>query len=208
MKLLKPDDKSQVDAIFRMHVDLLPQSRPSRLGRIFMKYFYLTTLVRLKIIQGLLFEFKNQYVGFSLFTKYPNRFIYLGIKKTPIYFMLVLILMLLDKPKLLIEIISIIKEKRKISRNPINCNKTGQWLTFGVDKNYLKYIDKKGRRISSILVDETIQWFDKQKFDRIIAAVRKNNIPAILFYNSLGITMEKNNNSRNEYYTFSIDLKK
>ena len=53
-----------------------------------------------------------------------------------------------------------------------------------------------------------INWFSNNNFSNIIAAVRKNNLPAIFFYKSMGFNVEDSELVEKGYYFLEIDLKR
>tara|TARA_B100000886_G_scaffold67550_1_gene42528 strand:+ start:631 stop:1254 length:624 start_codon:yes stop_codon:yes gene_type:complete len=195
---------SHIDAMTNLHSTLVPQSHPARLGRIFMSKFYFYVLPRLNLLDGYLCKIKDQYVGFILFTTRPNSFITDGIKAAPMYFSFILINMIIMNPILIFKILNMIFQKKKEKNNIIR-ESCGKWLTFGVLPEVLKIVDDSGHRISHKLVEKMVSWFKKRGCKKIFAGVRKNNLAAILFYNSLGFEMIKSERD-NKFYDFQIRL--
>ena len=102
-----------------------------------------------------------------------------------------------------------IRGTKKIKKNKNYLNekfKTGQWLTFAVKEKYLKYISKDGFRVSHYLVNNMLVWFKSNNYSKIAAAVRKNNLPAILFYKSMGFNVIESELVEKEYYFLDINL--
>ena len=206
---VKHNNINQIDALTKLHLDLLPASKPSKLGKIFLEKFYLSTLIKHGCINGYSFRIKDKYVGFTLFTKYPNSFIYKAFSLEPFKYILIGLYLVFTKPIIMYD--TYIKGTKKIRRNKTQLNaniKTGQWLTFAVKEEYLKHISKEGIRVSQYLVNEMINWFSNNNFSNIIAAVRKNNLPAIFFYKSMGFNVEDSELVEKGYYFLEIDLKR
>tara|TARA_B100000315_G_scaffold7192_1_gene7195 strand:- start:1123 stop:1761 length:639 start_codon:yes stop_codon:yes gene_type:complete len=196
---------SHIKAITELHLKLVPESHPSRLGKIFMEKFYFSALPQFDLLNGYLYAIEDDYVGFIIFTKKPGEFIFKGIKRAPLQFLLTLIIMFVYKPLSIFRMLSMFLKKRKKSNNKVTPSNQGQWLTFGVLPQELKHVDKNGKRISQKLVEEMLDWFKNNKIQEITAGVRKNNLPAILFYNSMGFSMN-NNEHDDEFYDFLINL--
>ncbi len=195
---------SHVNAMTILHTTLVPESHPSRLGPTFMSKFYFYVLPKLNLLNGYLCMKNDQYVGFILFTRKPNSFIIEGIKKAPLHFFFTLLNMIILNPIVVFNIIKMIFRKRTTKKYIIR-GTHGQWLTFGVLPGVLKIIDESGHRISHQLVEKMILWFKERGFKKIFAGVRKNNLPAILFYNSLGFEMIKSKRD-DKFYDFQIKL--
>ena len=201
----------QVMAVSNLHLKLVPESKPSRLGNFFLRKFYFNTLIKYGYLRGLTFRIKNNYVGFTLFTESPDNFMYKAIWQDPINYIIIILFLLATRPITLTQIfinnISFInnykKKKERVYKEQI---KIGHWLSFGVQEKYLKCITKDGLRISNYLVMSMIKWFKKNDYALLIGSVRKKNIPAILLYNSMGYIMEKSDLVEKEFYFFSINL--
>ena len=114
---VKHNNINQIDALTKLHLDLLPASKPSKLGK-FLEKFYLSTLIKHGCINGYSFRIKDKYVGFTLFTKYPNSFIYKAFSLEP--FKYILIGLYLVFTKLIIMYDTYIKGTKKIRRNKLN----------------------------------------------------------------------------------------
>ena len=172
-----------------------------------MTKFYLSILSQMNLINGYTYKINGKYVGFALFTKYPNNFIIKGIKNRPFYFCLILIKMVLNKPKVLYTILELIRVTDS-NYNMESYDKIGQFLSFGVLDKYLQYEDENQNRIPIVLYNEMITWFVKINYRTLIGKVNKNNKAGIIFHRLHGNTLKSSTNKASENYTLIIDLNK
>ena len=98
IELVKYDNVKQINALAALHLNLLPNSKPSRLGMFFLKKLYLNTLVKHNCIHGFTFRTKNEYIGFTLFTKFPNSFILKALLKEPLRYIIVGLYLIFTRP--------------------------------------------------------------------------------------------------------------
>lgn len=185
---LKPTDPDQLKAASRLHSELLPQSVPAQLGDYFMTHFYFTKLVEMDRISCDLFIHDGEYVGFIVFTKYPDSFMRDGIRRHFFSLCLVAIRIFASDPRRLGAVFNLLRKSSEITSK--RSDRAGYWLTFGVLAPFRRLkIDERGTRISGALVNAMLDAFREAGFARVDGAVERTNKSAIFFYHACGFTI-------------------
>ena len=83
--LVKANGKNReyIEALTKLHSDLLPESAVSKLGSFFMRKFYYSTLVKKGLIDAYLYDCDGKYAGFISCTAYPFNFMKKGVLSSP-----------------------------------------------------------------------------------------------------------------------------
>jgi len=185
---VNPDNPDQVNAIARLHVELLPQSVPAQLGDYFMTHFYFTKLVELDLITCDLFAYDGDYVAFNVFTKYPDSFMRDGIRRHFFPLCLVAARTFASDPRRLGAVFDLLRKSAGLSSK--RSDGAGYWLTFGVLGPFRRLtIDERGTRISGSMVNAMLEAFRSAGFARVDGAVDRTNKHAIFFYHACGFTI-------------------
>ena len=156
-------NKEIITSISNLHIKLLPESIPSKLGSEFLEKFYLSLLKKHNLIDGFAYKLNGDYVGFLLFTKYPYNFIYKGIFKNPFTFLLTITKIFIRHPFLIVTLLKKFNVTKPTSSQKLG-KKVGQFLTFGVLEEFLSYKDSKGEKITNILYNKMLEQFNKNDF--------------------------------------------
>ena len=83
-------NKEHVNAVCKLHSELLPESILSKMGNLFLSKFYYSKLIKEKLIEVYLYQLNGEFVGFISCTNEPYTFMKSGQKK---YLFLILSLM-------------------------------------------------------------------------------------------------------------------
>ncbi len=185
-----PDDQPAMNALVKLHKQLLPESYIPKLGLKFIKDFYYSKLTADGLIHGDLYCYDGKFVGFIFYTKYPKTFMNEGIKKHFLHLFFLIVYSVLLQPGLLKICFSVILEsfKRKSDgQNEGSALEEGEILSFGVLDEYGFVEDKEtGLRISHLLFKKAVNFFKSNACSRFNLAVIKQNRKARLFYQACG----------------------
>jgi hypothetical protein len=185
---LKPTDPDQLKAASQLHSELLPQSIPARFGDYFMTHFYFTELVELDLITCDLFAHEGKYVGFIVYTQYPDSFMREGIRRRFIPLCLALARSIASNPGRIRAVFELFRKSGGIASK--RSDRAGYWLTFGVLAPFRRLkIDERGTRISIALVNAMLDVFRAAGFARVDGAVGRTNKTAIFFYHACGFAI-------------------
>jgi len=185
---LDPDDPVQVDAIARLHLELLPASSTARFGPFFMTRFYFTRMVRSGLVAAHLYRHEGEYVGFSVFTEHPDSFMREGIRRHFFALCWISAVCFLADPRRLAIPSQMMRNDALAAGEP--GMKVGYWLTFGVKDTHTRLrVGERGQRISNLLVHAMVDFFRKAGFDRLDGGVERNNKSALFFYHSCGFRL-------------------
>jgi ribosomal protein S18 acetylase RimI-like enzyme len=183
---LDPRDSSAVDAIARLHSELLPGSPISRLGRRFMRRFYYRLLVADRLIGGHLFYVEGQPAGFIAYTAQPGRFMIEGLKRHWLFLSGLMGADLLADPRRLRTVIWTLNHMRQPGHAPAPGE--GEILSFGVSPEFRnsQFVRRTGRRVSAELFECARDYFRRQGIAHYRAVVESGNREALLFYHAHG----------------------
>jgi len=185
---LNPDDPDQVNATAQLHAELLPDSFTARLGHHFMTRFYFSKLVASDLISCDLYAHEGSYVGFSVYTKYPDTFMREGIRRHFISLCWISARAFLSDPRRLAVLPGMLRKDAWLQKE--KATYAGYWMTFGVLESHRRLkIDDRGTRISSALVHAMLDYFRKEGFGRLDGGVERDNKSAIFFYHSCGFSI-------------------
>ncbi len=202
--LLDYQNEEHVDAAAELHKGLLGDSPIPQLGNEFMTKFYYTKLIKDDLIRCVLCKHRNQYVGFLAYTKHPCNFMLEGKKRYFLYLSFLIFKSLISNPLRLRTLLKVIQLSKK-RRFKDNKDKIGEILSLGVLTPYLK-LGETGLRVSKLLFEHVATYFKQEGYVKIQAEVKKDNIPALFFYHSLGARIEEDCWSKEGEYLVSVKL--
>jgi ribosomal protein S18 acetylase RimI-like enzyme len=181
------NNSDHIDAITKLHNELLPESYVSRLGIFFMKKFYYYNLIRDNLIDGYLYKYDNKYVGFIVCTVHPFNLIKLGLKRSPCKLMSVIALSIIFNPLRLFTILKMLKTSIPGDLISEIGTDSGQFMSFGVLQDYRKLRNDKGKPIPQVLMDKVFEYFNEKNKGTFFLLVLKTNTKAIEFYKKYNI---------------------
>jgi ribosomal protein S18 acetylase RimI-like enzyme len=205
--LLDPANPAQIRAAAELHAALLKTSAIPRLGFTFMTHFFYSLLVQDGLVGCYLYRSGDQYVGFLSFTEKPHDFMDEGKRRHFFRLSLVLAWSVLAKPSRVRVLWETLKITRRRERPPSDDSATGEFLSFGVLKEFAaKREGENGLRIPNVLFEAGIRYFRERGFRKIEWNVEKENLPAMLFYRSYGATLEKSPVAWPSDYRVTLDI--
>lgn len=180
--------REQVEAVARLHSQLLPDSPISKLGRLFMTRFYYYKLIKDGLIICDLYKCNGRFVGLLSYTKYPFSFMRKGLRRHFSYLACILAICLMARPwriKVLLDTLTV--SSRRSSRDE---KETVEFLSFGVLKPYRHIIDdESGLRIADLLFLNGVDFFKKEGCKRLMLSIikKKDNDGIFAFYKFYGV---------------------
>jgi ribosomal protein S18 acetylase RimI-like enzyme len=188
LERLDPTNDVQVEAIARLHSELLPRSVGARLGHGFMTRFYFRRLPADGLIVCDLYREEDRYVGFSTYTREPDTFMARALRRHLLELLAVSLRTFLAKPRRIAVMADLLRRSRAL---PADGHRTGYLLTIGVLDSYRGPRPADGEtRISVALIRAMLDFFRREGFDRVDGAVERENLRAIRFYRSCGFRIE------------------
>lgn len=185
-----PGNPEHVDAIARLHAELLPDSPIPRLGNIFMKKFYYKKLVEAGIIRCELFKSGGRYAAFSVWTEFPYTFMEKGKKRFFASLCSIVFLCLLQNPlrvKVVLEVMRQVSGRKAIEDDGVS----GEYLSLGILPEAAQERDERtGLRIPEMMFESVIRYFKAHGFKEILLMIRKTNKKSQMFYHSFGAVMK------------------
>ena len=181
------DNKEQIKAVSHLQMKLLPESILSQLGYLFLSKFYYSKLPKHKLIDVYLYKEKEDYVGFISCTNKPFTFMKEGLKNNFFLIISILIISIILKPSRLLILFKFIFETRKdklmINYQNKYGNKMGEFLSFGVLKDYRRIIDDTEKvSIPNVLMVLVSTHFRANNIKYALLRILDTNLVAIKFY--------------------------
>jgi hypothetical protein len=171
-----------VDAIIKIHTEVLPDSFIVKMGGVFMREFYYKILLQKGNLVNFLFRLNGEVVGIIVTNKKPYSLIRSSSKG--LYHKLIYILMkcMVANPKRIMTLIEVLLYKP----DPLlkKFEETGlafEILTIGVTEKF-RSIKIEGVKISHWLLYTVCKYYDDLKAERITGQILKSNIAAQKFY--------------------------
>ena len=182
---LDPDDRAQLDAFADLHAATLPDSVPVQFGRRFMTRFYFPKLIGAGLAAGDLFRFEGKWVGYNLYTKFPNTMLRDAIRRHFFFLCAFMPFVLLTNPRALLAIPKLLANQGGFPELP----RTGYWLTFGVHPDF-RSVRVEGMPIARHLVNRMFAYFRDEGFDAVEGTTDRTNGAALIFYRTCGFKAE------------------
>lgn len=176
-------NKEHVAAAAGLHTELLHGSLVRELGFQFMTKFYYSRLIRDGLMSCDLYRYKSRYVGWILYTKYPFTYMQQGKKNNFVLLSFILLLTIIRRPSCVKVFWELSKFNAIRSPGAINAEGSGEFLSFGVLKEYRRIRDKiTGLRISRVLFNNALDYFKDEGYNRMLLFVNRQNKAALRFY--------------------------
>ena len=206
---IDPNDREDVKTITRMHIDLLKKWGPmAQLGRIFLRHFSYTVLVRNDLMRVVLSRIDGKPAGFIAFTPFSTTFLRTALKKYWIYVMVLTVISILLNPTNLLRIARAIRLMiSRFKEKSLASDPSAEILAIGVLPQYrdFKFIHNTGIRISHDLLSYAASFFRKLGLKKMRAVVDSPNTETLLFYRSIGATFEPYERQGESMYQVWID---
>lgn len=185
------DAPAPMGDLARLHAELLPGSPITKMGPRFMEQFYYTCLPLEGYIFGAVAYVDDRPTGFVTATFDSQRFMRLALRHLWWKMAWVMGLTVLSNPLSITSIweaTSIMRTRK----NEKNNQPEGEILSLGVLQSYRgpQFIRKTGLHIVNDLFQGVMDQLQKKELRLIRAFVDADNMPAQLFYHSLGWTLE------------------
>tara|TARA_B100000315_G_C14553403_1_gene576934 strand:+ start:626 stop:1258 length:633 start_codon:yes stop_codon:yes gene_type:complete len=206
---LNPDNQSHIEAVAKLHKELLSDSPIVHLGDSFMKKIYYERLVKDRLFLCDLYYHTNTCVGFISYTNDPHNFMQKGMKKHFISLCLILVKSIVQKPVLTKTVFSVFLDIFKRKATIPSCEELswGEVLSFGVSSDALKIVNKEsGKRIPNVLFERAIEYFKKQEIKKHRLKIVKDNKAALLFYLSYGGKIIEDQHAENDNYLLEFSI--
>lgn len=198
---LDPQNKFQLTEVSRLQALTLPESLPALLGPDFMKRFYFSKLVEAGLVNCDLYLVGNKVAGYSLFTHAPNTFLTEAKTKYLASLVVALIISFLKNPY---RLVYALRASKRDSDIPKLEEEFGQWLSFGVEQEFLSHKNENGKRIAEVFLESMKAQLAERRITRVLGEVSKSNKLARFFYSSAGFKVYKDPLLNEE--TLRIDL--
>ena len=203
-------NKEHVDAIARLHAELLGESLIPRLGNKFITSFYYTRLVKDNLIRCELYRYKGKYVAFSVCTEFPFTFMKDGIRRNVLYLSLLMFRILLLNPsriKVVIETIRIGKNRQMRTKENRVSAKIGEILSFGILSDYGAVRDEfSGLRVTNLLFERVLDYLKDRQVTHMEGEIKKDNKPSLLLWQSYGGIIMHDTCSKGDQYLVTVRL--
>ncbi|MGH0028715.1 MAG: GNAT family N-acetyltransferase [Myxococcota bacterium] len=185
LRVLDPRDPEQLEAFADLHEATLPDSVPVQFGRRFMTGFYFSRLVEDGLIAGDLYRYEGRYIGYNLYTKYPDSFMRRGVQRHFGFLLHFMPRVFAANPRALLAIPHALRNQGGFPRD----DQTGYWLTFGVHPDF-RSVRVEGKPPARLLVERMFDYFREEGFAAVEGTVEADNRAAIIFYKTCGFSFE------------------
>jgi ribosomal protein S18 acetylase RimI-like enzyme len=181
----RPPTKDLMD----LHSELLPNSPITLLGSKFMQSFYYRLLPRKNHIFGSIVYVDQKPAGFIVATHDSSGFMRSALRYYGLSLVWILGLSILQEPitrlRAIWEALQIMKHRPPEVKESVS---GAELLSFGVRGEYCsaQFIRQSGLQLSKELLHRTVAKLEAEGASEIRAIVDADNIPAKLFYHSLG----------------------
>jgi len=187
---LKAMDKERINQIANLHQLLIPESPVPKLGSFFMKYFYYSRLVRKSILDCAIYEYEGRSVGFCVYTTDIDNLFMKGISSNFIWFCIVIIIALIQKPNRINEIMKAMNLEKGLETEE---KLAASILSFGVLPEFRspRFISDSGLKISNELFESVLEELKTRNFAYVNMLIEPDNREALLFYTQYECKMKK-----------------
>lgn len=162
LKVLEPEDKNIIRQISLIHKSELTGSLIPKLGLRFSDDFYYRELTKDKLIKTLYALYDNKVIGFLSFTTKSEKFMNEGLKKHFFLLIWLMLISLLENPKIIKQILNTLKIMASEKNMPGNSINT-ELLSIAVLPEYRNktFIEKIGESAGTMLFNAFIEELKK-----------------------------------------------
>lgn len=205
-----PEESEDVEAISRLHNRLIEWGMAG-LGLDFLRKIVYSLLLRDGLIRAALYRVNGEPVGFVTYTTNAITFHRTALKRYWARVAFVLAKSLVKTPGILLRLTKVLRivcsrrSETTILRDPL-----AEILAIGVLPEYSSNISVQhvGKHVPTELVRHAAQYFQRMGFSKIRLVVDRFNMPAILFYSSLGGRFEPYSWGSDPMYQVWLDVAK
>jgi ribosomal protein S18 acetylase RimI-like enzyme len=177
------NNPKQLEAIGKLHGEVLPESNVPGLGPLFTKYFYYSVLPKRDLINCFLAMYDGKAVGMIVGTKKPASLISLGMKGNMIKIAFILGLSILSKPSRLKSLINQLKHKEDpLQKEYEDRGDAYEIVTIGVLEEFRQMRFEDGKKIANRLAEHAYDYYRKLGYKYMIGQILKSNMAPIKFW--------------------------
>jgi ribosomal protein S18 acetylase RimI-like enzyme len=186
---IDPANREDVETITRLHLELLNWGPMARLGKLFLKKFCYTVLLKDNLMRSSLYEVEGKAAGFIAYTDKSITFHRFAIRNHLGYVIYLVILSIIRYPWVVFRLPKVIylmlsrQGEKNLGEDP-----QAEVLAIGVLQEYRSpvFILKTGLRISEQLIEHVASYFRSVGLKKMRLIVDADNTPALMFYHNLG----------------------
>jgi len=198
-----------VRAVARMHIVNFPSSTEARLGLRFLADIYYPYLVGEDLLACTVAHRDGQVVSFISYTRFPSRFVNLGLRARPLKFSWGIVracLTRLDALRAIVKPIQVTATRPVPGRGrsvPAGC---GEVLKLATEEEHQTWIPPGGDARVTVRVFSAMEdYFRRAGFGRVLLRVLKNNTASNLFCHSMGCRIDTTTRRRSaNHYWYDI----
>lgn len=189
LREIDPNNKTDVEAITKLHLELLHWGPMARMGRLFLQRFCYSILIKDNLMRAALCEVNGQPAGFIAYTAYSITFHRTAIKKHWPYVTYIMLISILRDPSIIFRIRKAVRLmfSRRLEKN-LGKDPSGEVVAIGVLPEFRspKFINSSGLRLSHELFGKAVSYFRSLGLSKMRLVVDSFNKPVLFFYHSLG----------------------
>ena len=186
---IDPNNEKDVETITRLHMELLDWGPMAQMGKLFLKKFCYTVLLKDNLMKAALYEVDGKPAGFIAYTDKSITFHRFAIRNHLGYVIYLVILSIIRYPWVVLRLPKVIylmlsrRGEKNLGEDP-----QAEVLAIGVLQEYRSpvFILKTGLRISEQLIGHVISFFRSMGLKKVRLIVDADNTPALMFYHNLG----------------------
>jgi ribosomal protein S18 acetylase RimI-like enzyme len=190
---LDPDRGEDVAAISELHETLLPKGIAG-LGTRFLREFFYSTLVREKLIHGVLCRIDGDPAGFITTTQQPGTILSMAIRRYWPAVVWPLTVTVLYRPATLIRLLRLLRLNAfRVSKRRAELTGSAQILAIGVRPQYRdpRFVRSSGIQVAPNLVEHAVSWAVDLGLREMHLEVEVSDRKLLLFYKALGWQSER-----------------
>ncbi len=207
--LLNPDNSSEVDDVAQMHTELLSWGPVARLGKLFLRRYCYSLLVREGLLKVIVSRVAAKPAGFVAYTTVPGDFLSRAIRRHPARVALLMLVSVVIRPATLAVLAKAVRPARHRMRGQALLPKAeAEIMAIGVYPEYrsMQFIRRTELRISRDLFFRVVASLRAEGFRSVQMDVDAFNKEALLFYHGLGGRLESFDRFGDSMYRIVFDL--
>jgi hypothetical protein len=184
----------EVEAVSRLHEELLSDSPVMQLGPRFFRRFYYKTLVEEDLLKVFVCRVDGRVVAFLSYTPRPKDFIGVGFKRHPIQLAWIMLSTLVTRERSIRDLWSVAQFvlKRGADHKTHDGPPYFEAISLACENAHQRHVPPGGKsRVTVRLIETTAQAARAAGADRVLYVVRPNNVASNLLFNALGCDFER-----------------